>query len=131
MMENHELVVLAKKAMEKSYAPYSKFKVGAALLGKDGIVYLGCNVENASFGATICAERTALTKAVSEGAREFEKIAIVASSGEYAAPCGICRQVLYEFMPDGEVILDSSEEGMKVVKLKDLLPMGFRGEDIK
>ncbi|WP_313526708.1 cytidine deaminase [Anaerotignum sp.] len=131
MMENHELVVLAKKAMEKSYAPYSKFKVGAALLGKDGIVYLGCNVENASFGATICAERTALTKAVSEGAREFEKIAIVASSGEYAAPCGICRQVLYEFMPDGEVILDSSEEGMKVMKLKDLLPMGFRGEDIK
>jgi len=100
-------------------------------LGKDGIVYLGCNVENASFGATICAERTALTKAVSEGAREFEKIAIVASSGEYAAPCGICRQVLYEFMPDGEVILDSSEEGMKVMKLKDLLPMGFRGEDIK
>ncbi|WP_352399560.1 cytidine deaminase [Anaerotignum sp.] len=130
-MKDHELVVLAKKAMEKSYAPYSKFKVGAALLGKDGIVYLGCNVENASFGATICAERIALTKAVSEGAREFEKIAIVASSGEYAAPCGICRQVLYEFMPDGEVILDSNEEGMKVMKLKELLPMGFRGEDIK
>lgn len=130
-MENQELVVLAKKAMEKSYAPYSKFKVGAALLAKDGSVFLGCNVENASFGATICAERTAATKAVSEGVREFEKIAIVASSGEYAAPCGICRQFLYEFMPDGEVILDSNDEGMKVMKLKDMLPMGFRGEDIK
>lgn len=130
-MENQELVVLAKKAMEQAYAPYSKFKVGAALLAKDGRVFLGCNVENASFGATICGERTAMTKAISEGVREFEKIAIVASSGDYAAPCGICRQVLYEFMPEGEIILDSLTEGMKVMKLKELLPMGFRGEDIK
>ncbi|WP_304507323.1 cytidine deaminase [Anaerotignum sp.] len=130
-MENQELVVLAKKAMEQAYAPYSKFKVGAALLAKDGRVFLGCNVENASFGATICAERTAMTKAISEGVREFEKIAVVASSGDYAAPCGICRQVLYEFMPEGEVVLDSFTEGMKVMKLKELLPMGFRGEDIK
>ncbi len=130
-MENQELIVLAKEAMEKAYAPYSKFKVGAALLAKDGMVFLGCNVENASFGATICAERTALTKAISEGVREFDKIAVVASSGDYAAPCGICRQVLYEFMPEGEVILDSDAEGVKVMKLKELLPMGFRGEDIK
>lgn len=130
-MENKELVVLAKKAMEQAYAPYSKFKVGAALLAKDGRVFLGCNVENASFGATICAERTAVTKAISEGVKEFEKIAIVASSGDYAAPCGICRQVLYEFMPEGEVVLDSLTEGLKVMKLKELLPMGFRGEDIK
>lgn len=130
-MENRELVLLAKEAMEKAYAPYSKFKVGAALLAKDGSVFLGCNVENASYGATICAERTAVTKAISEGVKEFEKIAIVASSGDYAAPCGICRQVLYEFLPEGEVILDSVSEGMKVMKLKELLPMGFRGEDIK
>ncbi|KXL54486.1 cytidine deaminase [Anaerotignum neopropionicum] len=130
-MENQELVVLAKEAMKKAYAPYSKFKVGAALLAKDGTVFLGCNVENASFGATICAERTAVTKAISQGVREFEKIAIVASSEEYAAPCGICRQVMYEFMPEGEVILDSQAEGIKVMKLKELLPMGFRGEDIK
>ncbi|NCC15141.1 MAG: cytidine deaminase [Clostridia bacterium] len=130
-MENRELVLLAREAMEKAYAPYSKFKVGAALLAKDGRVFLGCNVENASFGATICAERTAVTKAISEGVKEFEKIAIVASSGEYAAPCGICRQVLYEFMPDGEVILNSLNEGLKEMKLKELLPMGFRGEDIK
>lgn len=130
-MENGELVLLAKEAMEKAYAPYSKFKVGAALLAKNGEVFLGCNVENASYGATICAERTAITKAISEGVKEFEKIAIVASSGDYAAPCGICRQVLYEFLPDGEVILDSDHEGMKVMSLKELLPMGFRGEDIK
>ncbi|MCQ4935682.1 cytidine deaminase [Anaerotignum propionicum] len=130
-MENRELVLLAKEAMEKAYAPYSKFKVGAALLAKNGEVFLGCNVENASYGATICAERTAITKAISEGVKEFQKIAIVASSGDYAAPCGICRQVLYEFLPDGEVILDSDHEGMKVMSLKELLPMGFRGEDIK
>lgn len=130
-MKNEELVALAKKAMEQSYAPYSKFCVGAALLAQDGRVFLGCNVENASFGATICAERTAVTKAVSEGARAFERIAVVASSGEYAAPCGICRQVLFEFMPDGEIILDSRTEGMKVMQLKELLPMGFGGADIK
>ncbi|AMJ39901.1 cytidine deaminase [Anaerotignum propionicum] len=130
-MENQELVLLAKKAMEKAYAPYSKFKVGAALLAKNGDIFLGCNVENASYGATICAERTAITKAISEGVKEFEKIAIVASSGDYAAPCGICRQVLFEFLPEGEVILDSDSEGIKVMKLKELLPMGFRGEDIK
>ena len=88
---------------DRAYAPYSHFQVGAALLAKDGRVFTGCNVENATYGATICAERTAVTKAVSEGVREFEKIAIVASSGEYAAPCGICRQVLFEFMPEGKV----------------------------
>lgn len=130
-MENHELVALAKKAMEHAYVPYSKFQVGAALLSKDGEVYLGCNVENASYGATICAERTAMTKAISEGAREFEKIAVVASSGDFASPCGICRQFLYEFMPEGEVILGSDKEGIKVMRLDELLPMGFRGEDIK
>lgn len=130
-MENQELVLLAKEAMEKAYAPYSKFKVGAALLAKNGKVFLGCNVENASFGATICAERTAITKAISEGVKEFEKIAIVASSDDYAAPCGICRQVLYEFMPEGEIVLDSHGEGIKAMSLKEMLPMGFRGEDIK
>lgn len=130
-MTDQALVDLAKQAMENAYAPYSKFRVGAALLAADGRVFLGCNVENASYGATICAERTAVCKAVSEGVRAFEKIAIVASSGEYAAPCGICRQVLYEFMPEGTVILDSDAEGIAVFPLKELLPMGFRGCDIK
>ena len=130
-MENERLIALAKEAMAQAYAPYSKFQVGAALLAKDGTVFLGCNVENASFGATICAERTAVTKAVSEGVRAFEKIAIVASSGEFAAPCGICRQVLFEFMPEGSVVLEDKGEGIREMKLVELLPMGFRGEDIK
>ena len=130
-MTDRELVNLAKEAMEYAYAPYSHFKVGAALLAKDGRVFKGCNVENATYGATNCAERTAVSKAVSEGCREFEKIAVVASSGDYAAPCGICRQVLFEFMPDGKVILDSEEKGMATFSVQELLPFGFRGEDIK
>ena len=93
-MTDEALILQAKDAMKNAYAPYSEFRVGAALLAKDGAVFKGCNVENASYGATNCAERTAVFKAVSEGYREFEKIAIVASSGDYASPCGICRQVL-------------------------------------
>ncbi len=130
-MQKEELIRLAETAMERAYAPYSHFQVGAALLAKDGRVFLGCNVENASFGATICAERTAVTKAVSEGVREFSAIAIVASSGEYAAPCGICRQVLFEFMPEGTVILGAKDAPIKVMPLRELLPMGFGGSDIK
>lgn len=130
-MTDQELVRLAKEAMENAYVPYSHFQVGAALLAKDGRVFKGCNIENASYGATNCAERTAIFKAVSEGYREFEKIAIVASSGDYASPCGICRQVLFEFMPDGKVILDSEEKGMTSFSVRELLPFGFRGEDIK
>lgn len=130
-MTDKELVNIAKEAMENAYAPYSHFKVGAALLAKDGRVFQGCNIENASYGATNCAERTAIFKAVSEGYREFEKIAIVASSGEYASPCGICRQVLFEFLPEGKVILDSDEKGMVTFTVRELLPLGFRGEDIK
>lgn len=130
-MTDRELVRIAKEAMQFAYAPYSHFQVGAALLAKDGRVFQGCNIENASYGATNCAERTAIFKAVSEGVREFEAIAIVASSGEYAAPCGICRQVLFEFLPDGKVILDSNEKGMMIFSVQELLPFGFRGEDIK
>ena len=130
-MTDKELVNIAKEAMENAYAPYSHFKVGAALLAKDGRVFQGCNIENASYGATNCAERTAIFKAVSEGYREFEKIAIVASSGDYASPCGICRQVLFEFLPEGKVILDSDEKGMVTFTVRELLPLGFRGEDIK
>ena len=130
-MENRELIERAKEAMSYAYAPYSHFQVGAALLTKDGRVFTGCNVENATYGATSCAERTAVGKAVSEGAREFQKIAIAASSGACAAPCGICRQVLSEFLREGEVVLWSHTEGEKVFSVRDLLPFGFRGEDIK
>lgn len=130
-MTDEKLVALAKEAMAYAYAPYSHFKVGAALLAKDGRVFTGCNIENASYGATNCAERTAIFKAVSEGCLEFEAIAIVASSGDYASPCGICRQVLAEFMPDGKVILDSNEKGMVTYLVRELLPFGFGSEDIK
>lgn len=130
-MENEALVMQAKKAMEMAYAPYSNFRVGAALLATDGSVFLGCNVENASYGASICAERTAVTKAVSQGVTSFEKIAIVSSSGEYTAPCGICRQVLFEFMAEGQVILNHDQEGLKVLKLAELLPLGFGRADMK
>ena len=130
-MTDEKLVALAKEAMEHAYVPYSKFRVGAALLAKDGKVFKGCNIENASYGATNCAERTAIFKAVSEGYREFDAIAIVASSGDYASPCGICRQVLFEFLPDGKVILDSDEKGMVPYLVRELLPSGFSAKDIK
>ena len=130
-MTDETLVALAKEAMKHAYAPYSKFQVGAALLSKDGRVFTGCNVENASYGATNCAERTAIFKAVSEGCREFDAIAVVASSGEYIPPCGICRQVLAEFMPEGKVILDSDEKGMVTYLVRELLPSGFSAKDIK
>ncbi len=118
-----ELVAMAREAMAFSYSPYSHFPVGAALLAKDGRVFKGCNIENASYGATNCAERTALFKAVSEGAREFTAIAITAEKSA-AWPCGICRQALYEFAPDLRVIVawgDSREEAL----LSELLPHGF------
>ena len=130
-MTDEKLAVLAKEAMKHAYAPYSNFQVGAALLAKDGRVFTGCNVENASYGATNCAERTAVFKAVSEGCREFEAIAIAASSGDHIPPCGICRQVLAEFMPDGKVILDSDKKGMVTYLVRELLPLGFTSEDIK
>ena len=130
-MTDKELVAMAKEAMKNAYAPYSGFQVGAALLAKDGRVFTGCNVENASYGATNCAERTAVFKAVSEGCREFEAIAIVASSGDLVPPCGICRQVLAEFMPEGKVVLDSEEKGMVTYLVRELLPCGFGSKDIK
>ena len=130
-MTDKELVALAKEAMEHAYVPYSHFKVGAALLAKDGRVFKGCNIENASYGATNCAERTAIFKAVSEGCREFDAIAIVASSGDLVPPCGICRQVLFEFLPDGKVILDSDEKGMVTYLVRELLPCSFTGKDIR
>ncbi len=125
-MDNKVLIDMALKAMENAYAPYSGFKVGAALLCSDKKVYTGCNIENSSYGASNCAERTAIFKAVSEGEREFEKIAIVSSSGDFTFPCGICRQVLSEFMYDKTVVLFSEKDGIKEFKVKDLLPEAFR-----
>lgn len=124
-MDNETLIDYAKKAMGNAYAPYSGFSVGAALLSVDGEVFTGCNVENASFGATICAERCAVMKAVSEGCTSFLKIAIVSSSNDLTYPCGICRQFLSEFMEDGIIILCDKNGEIKQYQLEDLIPYSF------
>ncbi|NLN49347.1 MAG: cytidine deaminase [Clostridiales bacterium] len=123
-MDKGELVAKAISAMNNAYVKYSKFKVGAALLTKSGKIYTGCNIENSSYSATICAERVAFTKAISEGARDFLAIAIVNSSSEFAYPCGICRQFMSEFGIDLKVIISNGKE-TKEHSLKELLPYAF------
>lgn len=125
-----ELVEKAYEAMNFSYSPYSKFKVGAALLTASGVVYTGCNVENASFGATNCAERTAIFKAISEGVKDFKAIAIVSSSRDLTYPCGICRQVIVEFSKDIDIIL-AKDYDYEVFKIEELLPKSFTQIDLK
>lgn len=125
-MTEHELLELSIKAQENSYSPYSKFRVGAALLCADGTVYAGCNIENATYGATNCAERTAVFKAVSEGKRDFTAIAITSSGEDLTFPCGICRQVLAEFAPEIKVILTDKDGCIKIFKLDELLPHTFK-----
>jgi cytidine deaminase len=129
-LSEKELFQEAVKAKEYAYAPYSKFKVGAALLTKDGKVYTGCNVECASFGGTNCAERTAIFKAISEGNKDFEAIAIASDNGMFTFPCGICRQVIFEFGKDIKIIVGDKNEEIKVISIKELLPYGFSSEDL-
>ena len=125
-MTDKELLAEAESAMEKAYAPYSHFKVGAALLSSDGRCFSGCNVENASFGAAICAERNAMTSAVSCGCPSVSKVAVVSSGGGFTYPCGICRQFLSEFMEeDGTVILCDREKGIKEIPFRELFPFPF------
>ena len=137
MNRYEELVAFALEARESAYAPYSHFKVGAALLGKNGVVYKGCNVENASYPATNCAERTAIFSAVAAGQKEFDAIAIVGGSEsaeqlEFCAPCGVCRQVMREFcIPEQfEIILAKNKTDYKVFILEALLPMSFGPENL-
>jgi cytidine deaminase len=125
-MNNIELINEAKKAMEMAYAPFSGFKVGAAILTDDLKVYTGCNVENSTYGATICAERTAAVKAVSEGSTRFVKIAIVSSGEDFTYPCGICRQFLAEFSDNLLVVLCNSNGEIKEEYLSALLPNAFK-----
>jgi cytidine deaminase len=119
------LMVEAQRARHKAYAPYSRFAVGAALLTASGRVFHGCNVENASFGLTTCAERTAVFTAVSEGEREFVAIAVTAREGHGAPPCGSCRQVLHEFAPNMWVYWRDARGRMLKRRLRDLLPKAF------
>lgn len=125
-MTDRELINIAVEASEKAYAPYSGFKVGAALLCSDGKVFTGCNVENSSFGGTICAERVAVTKAVSEGYRKnFAMLAVYADSDSYCMPCGICRQFLSEFGSDIEILSARGDGRYTSYRLSSLLPHPF------
>jgi cytidine deaminase len=134
-MKHGELIALAAQARKMAYAPYSGFCVGAALLGKSGKVYTGCNVENAAYTPTNCAERTAVFKAVSEGEREFAAIAIVGGKGEemsdFCAPCGICRQVLAEFCDGDFPVVLGTPEKYQAYTLAELLPFSFGKADLK
>ena len=124
-MRDSELIEKAKNAREHAYAPYSKFKVGAALLTKGGKVYTGANVENATFGLTVCAERVALFKAITDGEKKFVKIAVVADKDEPITPCGACRQVLSEFASDLKIVCANLEGKTKRYSLRKLLPEAF------
>ena len=126
-MTDHQLLALAKDAMKQAYAPYSHFPVGAALLCSDGMVYTGCNVECASYGNCICAERTALCKAVSEGERSFFTLAVIANTDDFCTPCGICRQFLSEFARDNDMEVLCAKAGGRYVsyKLSELMPHTF------
>ena len=124
-MTKQELCQKAMEMLDMAYVPYSHFPVGAALDCGDGTVFTGCNVENAAYGSTICAERTAIVKAVSEGRRNFVRIAIAGKSKDFCVPCGVCRQVMMEFSPEMEVICLNGKGEAKHFTLKELLPYGF------
>jgi cytidine deaminase len=127
--ELHELVAAAAAARERAYAPYSHFAVGAALRAADGAIYVGCNVENASYGLTICAERNAVAHAVASGARDLVALAVVTENG--VTPCGACRQVLVEFGPEMTVIVADTRGNRRIYLLGELLPDAFGPEQLK
>ena len=124
-MTEQELMRLAVEMLDKAYVPYSHFPVGAALECEDGTVYTGCNIENAAFPCTICAERTAMFKAISEGNCKFRRIVVAGKSEDFCVPCGICRQVMQEFAPNLTVICLNGKGEAKEFALRELLPYGF------
>ena len=132
-MDYKALIKEAMQAKEMSYAPYSHFRVGAALLTKSGKIYRGCNIENVAFSPTNCAERTAFFKAVSEGEKEFEAIAINGDADDYLFPCGVCRQVMVEFCDRDafQVIVAKNEEDYQVFTLKELVPGAFDAQELE
>ena len=125
MSEYDHLITAAKQARENAHAPYSNFRVGAALRATSGRIFSGCNVENATYGLTICAERVAVFKAISEGARKFQRIAIAADAEKLTPPCGACRQILWEFCGDIEIILVNPRGDSETMHLRDLFPRPF------
>ena len=130
-MDNERLIKAAKEAREKAFAPYSNFQVGASLETDKGEIISGCNVESASYGLTVCAERVAIWKAVSEGKSEFKRIAIVVDTRELTPPCGACRQIIWEFCGDISVILTNLAGHTKTYQMKELLPHAFDGNFLK
>lgn len=126
-----QMIAMARRARDFAFAPFSRFKVGAAIRTRDGRIFTGCNVENASFGLTLCAERTAIFKAISEGTREFTQVVIVTDAAKLTPPCGACRQVLWEFAPDAEVILANVRGRTKRMKMSALLPSPFDSRDLE
>lgn len=129
-MTDNELLARAQEAQQHAYVPYSRYRVGAALLTASGKVYGGCNIENASYGLTICAERTALFKAISEGERDFTALAVMVDGEALASPCGACRQVMAELGRSMRCILGNGHGDYKVTTVADLLPDGFGAENI-
>jgi cytidine deaminase len=130
-LHTQELITEAKKAREYAYVPYSKFKVGAALLTKNGKVYRGCNIENAAYSVCNCAERTALFKAYSEGDTDYAALAVIADSSRPVPPCGACRQVIAELCPpDMKIILTNLKGDIRELTVKELLPGAFSAEDL-
>jgi cytidine deaminase len=119
------LLHAAIEAREHAHAPFSNFKVGAAVEAEDGRIYTGCNIENATYGLTLCAERVAVFKAVSEGARKFKRIAVAADTGTLTPPCGACRQILWEFCGDAELTLVNLEGKSETIRMKDIFPRPF------
>lgn len=130
-MDDKELVKIAMEAREKSYSPYSKFKVGAAVYTKSGKVFTGCNIESASYSPTICAERVAFAKCISEGYLDIEKVAVVGSDVKTSFPCGVCRQFMVEFGKDIKVICAKNENSYEIYTVDELLPHSFGPEDLK
>lgn len=132
VLDDKQLMQKAIEAKEQAYVPYSKFRVGAAVLTKSGNVYTGCNIECASYGGTNCAERTALFKAISEGEREIDAIAVASDVEEgYTFPCGICRQVILEFGRDIRIIVGDPKGSMKLFSIEELIPNSFSGIDLE
>jgi cytidine deaminase len=122
---NEELISMAAAVRDRAYAPYSRFRVGAALLGTDGRVYVGCNVESAAFGAGLCAERAAIAQAVAAGCRNFVRGAVISSGSAVCTPCGICRQMLYECSPKMEILCCRGDGSYEMHTAEELLPWGF------
>ena len=130
-MNKEKLIELANVARERAFAPYSKFKVGAAVETDEGEIFIGCNIESASYGLTVCAERVAIWKAVSEGKTNFKTIAVVVDTEELTPPCGVCRQIIWEFCHDIPVILANLKGKSEVIQMRELLPRAFDTKFLK